>query len=68
MFLGVDIFAAVLLVGRCMDRPGSPVAFETKLGWVLAGSTDVPKVEDKLFHTTTPCFMEMIYCTSFESL
>ena len=46
ILLGVDIFAAVLLDGLCMDHPGSPVAFETELGWVLAGSTDIPKVED----------------------
>ena len=44
----VDIFAAVLLDGLCMDHPGSPVALETELGWVLAGGTDVPKVEDNV--------------------
>ena len=39
--LGVDVFVAVLLHGRWSGPPGTPVAFETCLGWVLAGSTDV---------------------------
>ena len=34
LLLGVDIFFASLLHGR---PPGSPTAFETKFGWVLAG-------------------------------
>ena len=39
LLLGVDIFAEVMLHGRRQGPQGSPVAFETQLGWVLAGST-----------------------------
>ena len=39
ILLGVDIYANVLLYGRWNGPPGSPVTFETKFGWVLAGKT-----------------------------
>ena len=38
--LGVDIFTAALLHGQRVRPPGTPIAFETVSGWVLAGSTD----------------------------
>lgn len=37
VLLGVDIFAGVMLQGRRFGPAGSPVAFETQFGWVLAG-------------------------------
>ena len=40
ILLGVDVFTAALLHGRQVGPPGTPVAFETVFGWVLAGSTD----------------------------
>ena len=40
LFIGVDVFVDVLLTGRRFGQPGSPTAFETHFGWVLAGSTD----------------------------
>ena len=40
LLLGVDIFAEVILHGRRQGPQGTPVAFETQLGWVLAGSTN----------------------------
>ena len=40
LLLGVDIFAEVILHGRRQGPQGSPVAIETQLGWVLAGSTN----------------------------
>ena len=39
LLLGVDIFAEVVLHGRWCGLLGSPVAFETHFGWVLAGNT-----------------------------
>ena len=36
ILLGVDVFTQVLLQGRQIGPPGSPVAFETVFGWVLA--------------------------------
>ena len=39
LLLGVDIYTDVLLHGRQCGPPGSPVAFETIFGWVLAGRT-----------------------------
>ena len=38
LLLGVDIFVEVLLAGRRFGPPGTPTAFETHFGWVLAGS------------------------------
>ena len=40
ILLGVDVFMEVLLHGRRTGPHGSPIAFETKLGWVLAGSAN----------------------------
>ena len=37
VLLGIDILVKVLLHGRQIGPPGSPAAFETELGWVLAG-------------------------------
>ena len=37
---GVDIFIEALLHGRRAGSTGTPVAFETMFGWVLAGPTD----------------------------
>ncbi len=39
LLLGVDIFAEVMRHGRRCGAPGSPSAFETDFGWVLAGET-----------------------------
>ena len=39
LLLGVEPFAEVMLHGRRLGSPGSPVAFQTQFGWVLAGST-----------------------------
>ncbi len=39
LLLGIDIYADVLLHGRRNGAPGSPTAFETRFGWVLAGKT-----------------------------
>lgn len=39
LLLGVDVYADVVLHGWRSGPPGSPVAFETMFGWVLAGRT-----------------------------
>ena len=51
---GVDVFVHVLLHGRRFGPPGSPVAFETKFGWVLAGETNatVPTNHVTTYHTS----------------
>ena len=41
ILLGVDVFAEVVRQGRRMGLPGSPSAFETDFGWVLAGETNI---------------------------
>ena len=40
MLLGIDVHTDVLLQGRRSGPPGSPIAFETMFGWVLAGRTN----------------------------
>ena len=40
VLLGVDVFTVALLHGRRVGPPGTPVAFETVFGWVLAGAAD----------------------------
>ena len=37
LLLGVDVYAEVMLHGRRVGMTGSPTAFETSFGWVLAG-------------------------------
>jgi hypothetical protein len=41
VLLRVGIFVETLLQGRRIGPPGSPCAFETEFGWVLAGCLDV---------------------------
>lgn len=48
ILLGVDVFLQVLLQGRRFGPPGSPVALETKLGWVLAGGSTSRCRDDKI--------------------
>ena len=52
VLLGVDIFVQVLLHGRRIGPSGSPVAFETEFGWVLAGETNscVPSEHITSYH------------------
>ena len=54
ILLGVDVFVNVLLHGRRSGPPGSPVAFETKFGWVLAGETNActPAACITTYHTS----------------
>ena len=40
LLLGVDVFVTSLLNGRRVGSPGTPTAFETKFGWVSAGSVE----------------------------
>ena len=39
MLLGINLFVQLLRQGRQIGPPGSPSAFETEFGWVLAGRT-----------------------------
>ena len=39
LLLGADIFSRVVLHGRRFGPSGSPSAFKTQFGWVLAGTT-----------------------------
>ena len=48
LLLGVDVFVDVLLTGRRFGQPGTPTAFETHLGWVLAGSVEGGTTADRL--------------------
>ena len=54
VLLGVDILVQVLLHGRRIGPPGSPAAFETELGWVLAGGGGAcyPSTEVTTCHTS----------------
>ena len=38
ILLGIGIYVQVMRHGRREGPPGSPSAFETELGWVLAGN------------------------------
>ena len=54
MLLGVDVFVEVMLHGRRTGPHGSPIAFETRLGWVLAGNTKscAPSTRIATHHTS----------------
>ena len=54
ILLGVEVFVAVLLNGWWSGLPGLPVAFETKLGWVLIGNTHIPGTDNTVvtYHTS----------------
>ena len=56
LLLGVEVFVDVLLNGQRTGPPGSPVALETKFGWVLSGGTEHPdpvSLHVASFHTST---------------
>ena len=40
LFFGIDIFTQILRHGWRCSPPGSPSAFETEFGWVLAGEVN----------------------------
>ena len=48
VLLGVDVFSSVLLHGRRFGSSGSPSAFETRFGWVLAGAVSTDRVPSKV--------------------
>ena len=54
ILLGVDVFVNVLLHGWRFGPHGSPVAFETEFGWVLAGeaSSCTPTCHVTTYHTS----------------
>lgn len=54
LLLGVEVFSQVVRQGRRLGKPGSPSAFETDFGWVLAGETSTHVSHLSLFthHTT----------------
>ena len=54
LLLGIDVFVNVTRHGRRHGPPGTPVAFETLFGWVLAGSVDSvhPNVEVTTCHVS----------------
>ena len=41
LLLGIDVFTRIIRQGRRTGVPGSPSAFETMFGWVLAGETNI---------------------------
>ncbi len=53
LLLGVEVFVQVVLHGRRFGPPGSPIALETCFGWVFAGGTSPPLVEDIVAHHTS---------------
>lgn len=56
--LGIDVYINALLQGQLTGPPGSPVAFETIIGWVLGGNISC----------LSPSFHVMSHCTSISSL
>ena len=54
LLLGVKVFSEVVRQGRRSGMPGSPSAFETDFGWVLAGETSMHFSHSSLLthHTT----------------
>ena len=57
ILLGVDVFVEVLRQGWRIGPPGSPSAFETEFGWVLAGNINS--------HTPSRLITSHHTCTSF---
>ena len=44
LLLGVDVFVTVVLTSRRYGKPGTPTAFETHFGWILAGSVQASMI------------------------
>ena len=54
LLLGIDVFVQVMRQGRRTGAPGSPSAFETDFGWVLAGEAGIcaSNVSITSYHTS----------------
>ena len=68
ILLGVDIYADVLLHGRRSGPPNTPVAFETKFGWVLAGKSGELAVPSNTTSTMSQPSRVMTFYASFGKL
>lgn len=64
VLLRVDIFVSSLLHGQWIGPPGSPRAFETKFGWVIASLAGLSQV---VLNHLIPLFHRSL-CTSYLSL
>ena len=60
LLLGIDVYAEIERQGRRRGPPGSPVAFETELGWVLGGLTDEWPIEEQPSLVGTSCLMAVL--------
>ena len=62
LLLGVDIFSNTLMDGRRSGPPGSPIALQTKLGWVLAGdASTTPSLDITCNHISLRTGDELLY-------
>ena len=50
LLLGIDVFVQVVCHGRRFGAPGSPSAFETDFGWVIAG--EITSIESHVLITS----------------
>ena len=62
VLLAVGVYVDVLLYGQRISPPGSPAAFQTKFGWVLAGRT---KLFDHPWHEVTSHFVSVVSDDNF---
>ena len=62
LLLGVEVFSEVVHQGRRHGTPGSPSAFETDFGWVLAGEASPAATPSPLLahHTTVDTGDELL--------
>ena len=48
LILGADVFSRAVRNGRRYGPPGSPFAFQTSFGWVLAGAINTVQMEQQV--------------------
>ena len=48
VLLGVDVFNHVVCQGRRMGPPGSPIALNTRFGWVLSGTVNFDSPQEQV--------------------
>lgn len=56
LVLGADVFAQILLTGVRLGPPNSPIAQQTRLGWILSGKVsnqEPSRINVTAFHATS---------------
>lgn len=56
LLLGAEVYAEILMPGLVKGPSGSPMAQQTKLGWILSGLNSVPSAQSRIHYLSVSSF------------